>query len=228
MEVKRLFGAFLRRWKLVAIFCMIGAIASIYYAFFLKQPVYEADTTLYIVNSDKSLINGQSLDVQNANQYAIAGRQLVQNYSAIIYSRIVISNALQDLKDYDLTEKTLKKMISVDLESESNIIVLKSTGTDAIKSAAVANAMSNAFVNKMREITNSNNIGILDKAIAPESPMPRRLSVILAIGILSCLLLSSAIIYISELFDSTIRSAQDIEEGLGIKIIGIIPEYDIN
>lgn len=47
------------------------------------------------------------------------------------------------------------------------------------------------------------------------------------IGLLAGFLIGFGIIYIQELLDTTVRSIEEIEEDLNLKVIGIIPEHQI-
>lgn len=223
MEIKRLFHAYIRKLWLLILLSVIGGSIAGYISLYRITPVYQAETTLYIVNRDKTQLLGESLNYNDV----VTGRRLVQDYSEIIRSRSVITPALRELTDYNLNEIMLDAMTTVDLKDESNVLVISATWPEAKTATAAANAMSRAFIEKISEITNSDSIGILDEALVPDYPIPISHAKNILIGLLAGFAIAFGTIYVIELFDTTIRSAEDVEHGLKLHVIGIIPEHDI-
>lgn len=222
MEIRRLLFAIARKWWLIVLLVLLGGGVGLLRMFSAK-PMYQADTALYIMNRDKVLMTGQSLNSQDIT----ASQQIVQQYSDIVNSRSVISAVLNDVKNYNLTENEIKSMISIDSSKNSGILTIGAVSLDPNVAAAVANATGQEFSNEMQQLTNTNNIGVLDAAQVPKYPVPNNGSKIILLGILAGLLVAFGIIYIIEYFDTTVRSVEDIERGLKVRVIGIIPEHDI-
>lgn len=222
MELRRLFYSVLRKWWLIAILVVIGGGLS-FLNVFLSVPVYQADTTMYILNKDKVLTTGQSLSTQDI-QFS---QQLLQNYSGIVFSRSVMSAAAGDLREYNLTENQIMSSIDLGSSKSSNILTLSAVSRDPVMAAAIANAVARAFTEQMVQLTNSDTIGILDEALVPQYPMSNNGIKKILIGILAGLIVALGIIYVKEYFDTTVRAAEDIEKGLQVRVIGIIPEHDI-
>ena len=74
-------------------------------------------------------------------------------------------------------------------------------------------------------VSMNNNVSILDRSIAPRSPIrPRKLLSLLIGGVLGMLMGVAAVLFLDYL-DNTVRSPEDIEQYLGLSILGIIPKY---
>ena len=184
--------------------------------------MYQANVSLYIMNRDKVLTKGETLSAQDL----AVSQQLVRQYSEIISSRSLVLAVLKEVKDYNLTEETLLEMIFFDGKKDSSILTISVKWNDPAVAAIVANATAREFTSQIRKITNSDNVGILDEAVIPTIPVSSRMLKIL-LGILAGLIISLGFIYINDYFDTTVRSVEDIENGLGLRVIGIMPEYDI-
>lgn len=226
MDIQRLLKALWRKaWIIIILGAMGGGIA--YYSVISKYvPQYEAKTTLYVLNIDKVLQKGQSLTSSDLN----STRELVTNFSELIKSRRVTSKAVDLLKDSaasNIDESVLNSIVSLGTQQESNIFVVSAVWTDPQTSALVSNAMSRAFVDTLNGLTNSKTIDILDGASIPDSPLPNNMNKKILIGIIAGIMLGFGIIYLQELFDTTIRAAEDIEQGLNLGVIGIIPLHQI-
>lgn len=222
MEIRRIFYSVAHKWWLIVLLVVIGGgigFLNVYYT----KPMYQSDTTMYIMNLDKVLTKGQSL---NASDIAVS-QQLVRQYYGIIYSRSVTSAVTQEVKKYNLSENAILSMVSIDSKADSNIFTISARGYDPTITAAVANATGRAFSAQIRQLSNSDNVGILDEALVPNYPVNNNGAQKILLGILTGLMVAFGIIYIIEYFDTTVRSAEDIEKGLGMCVIGIIPELNI-
>lgn len=225
MDIQRLLKAL---WRKAWVMLILATLGGVMVVGLIPKPVptYQAQTTLYVLNMEKILQKGQTLSINDLNY----NRQLVENFSELIKSRRVASDAVAILKnsgvDY-INEDMLNAMVSLGLQKNSNIIAISATGTDPRMATIISNAMSRAFVDVLNELTNSKCIDILDEAQKPESPLPNNYKIKIGMGILVGLLLGLGIIYLQELFDTTIRSTEDIEESLDLMVIGIIPEHKI-
>lgn len=221
MEVKRLFYAFLRKSWIMLILAILGGALSAYLFIYKAVPMYQADSTLIIMNQDK-LRSGQ-FNYSDLN----LSRQLVQDYSEIIKSREITSEVVSRLKDSYITQDILNSVVNVGFQKDSSILLISTVWSDPETAALITNTMSKVFVDKMRVITNSNDISILDKAQIPRSPLPNKGMKMILIGILTGLAIGFGIIYMIELFDTRIRAVEDVEYVLKLNVIGLIPEHTI-
>ena len=220
MEIRRIFYSISRKWWLIVLLSLLGGAIGFLSLFFIK-PQYQADTTLFIMNRNKA--TGQSLNPQDL----AVSQQLVLPYSGLIYSRSVTSAVLRDVKNYNITEEELLTNVSIENKKDSNILTISAIWSDPNGAAAVANATGYEFIRQIRQLTNSDNVGILDEALVPNYPISNIRSKNVLVGLLFGLIVALSTIYIMEYFDTRVRSAEDIENGLKIRVIGIIPEHDI-
>lgn len=219
MEIKRLFDAIVRKSWLIVLLMVVGGLVTGYVSFYFTAPTYEAETTIYAMYRNKVGSTG--------SQDITASRQLVSDYSQIIDSSTITSLAILELKDFNLTEEDLTKMVSVSLQKDSSVLAIRAVSTDPKVAAAVANAMGRAFTGKMRQLINNDSISILDAAKIPEHPIPVGHTKNILVGVLAGMAAAFGIIYLSELFDTTIRAAEDVEYGLKLRVVGIIPAHNI-
>ncbi|HWQ89322.1 MAG TPA: Wzz/FepE/Etk N-terminal domain-containing protein [Desulfitobacteriaceae bacterium] len=222
MEIKQYFYALVRKWWLLAILVALGGLLS-YLSVVLAPPMYKADSTLYIMNRSKVLTTGQTITSQDL----VVSQLLVKQYTAVIYSRSVISAVAQALDNQSITEENILSMIGITSETDSNILTISAQWYDPVVAAEVANHTGQEFVNQIRKLTNSDNISILDEAVVPDTPVSNKKSLKVLIGLLAGFLIAAGSIYVMEYFDTTVRSVEDIEKSLGLRVIGIIPEHDI-
>jgi len=226
MDIHRLFSALRRRIWIIIMMAVLGAgAASAFVLFFPIVPDYQADSSLYIMNVIQEQ-NGKSLSTEGLYY----NRTLVQNYGELIKSRRVTDEALRTLQNQGivLNEKQLNKIVVLTMKTDSDIMVVSTTWSDPQTATIISNAISGAFVNTLNELTNSKSVGVLDEARPPVIPLSATPApVIVLIGGLAGLLTGFGIVYIQELLDTTVRTIEEIEKDLNLKVIGIIPEHQI-
>lgn len=239
MDTRCLFYSLLRGWWIIAILAIIGGCIGLYTVSGNSVYMYKANSTLYIMNRDKVLVVGKSLDLNDIN----VSRELVQDYSEIIKSHMVTSEAISRLKNaniskvtseaisrtknINISEDTLNSIVNVGIQTDSNILTISAIWSDPETAMAICNTMSRVFVEKMNTLTNSNIVGVLDEAGLPQYPLGTNDNKNIPLGILAGMAIGVSIIYVREMFDTTVRSVEDIEEGLELNIIGIIPVHSI-
>ncbi len=74
--------------------------------------------------------------------------------------------------------------------------------------------------------TRMNNISMLDAAQSPTGPSKPNVRNILLMGALIGLLLGLGLAFGLEFLDNTLTTQQQVEEGLGVAFLGILPSYD--
>ncbi|MEN6391104.1 MAG: Wzz/FepE/Etk N-terminal domain-containing protein [Syntrophomonas sp.] len=226
MDIHRLFSALRRRIWIMILMAVLGAgAASAFVYFFPVVFNYQADSSVYIMNVIKEQ-DGKMISTEGL----FYNRSLVQNYGELIKSRRVTDEALRNLQTQGIVinEKELNKAVVMTMKTDSDIMVVSTTWSDPQIAAIMSNAVSGAFVNTLNELTNSNSVGILDQARPPLIPLSTTTaSLRVLIGLLAGFLIGFGIIYIQELLDTTVRTIEEIEEDLNLKVIGIIPEHQI-
>ncbi len=72
----------------------------------------------------------------------------------------------------------------------------------------------------------SNNISLLDRARVPLHPLKPRKKVNLMVGAMMGLFLGVGLVFFLDYLDNTFRTPQDIEDYLGLSVLGVIPKFD--
>lgn len=174
--------------------------------------MYHGTTTIIIVKSDN--------DNQNISQSELAANEkLVSTYSEIIKSRKVLEQVIAELA-LDVSVEELKQQISVSSVDDTAILKITITDKSNKTAAIIADSVALIFKQEIVSIYNIENISIVDNAIVETSPYnvkPMKHYVIfIGIGVvLSCLYL-----FIEFYFDNTVKTKKEIENLLGIPVLG--------
>jgi capsular polysaccharide biosynthesis protein len=223
MEIRRFLHSVQRMIWLIILLGVIGAGIPAYLNIVKATPMYKAETTIYAMSINSTADGGKGINYQDVS----ISRQLVFDYQYVLTSQKVISLASKLLDKYNLSQNQLISMINITPKDESSVIAISAISDDAKKSADISNAVTEAFISQLSEMTNSNIIGVLNEAEIPKVPIDNGATKKTIMGFCVGVIIAFFIIYIRELFDLKLRYIDDIEDTLKIKVIGAIPKYSI-
>ncbi|MCE2228582.1 capsular polysaccharide biosynthesis protein [Streptococcus thermophilus] len=186
--------------------------------YFFIQPTYTSSTRIYVVNQAN---DGKNLSAQDLQ----AGTFLTKDYKEIITSNDVLSEVIKDEK-LNMTEAELAKMISVDIPTDTRLISISvnaKTGQDA---QTLANKVREATSEKIKNVIKDEDVTTLEEAKLPESPSSPNIKRNVLLGAVLGGFLAVVGVLGREILDDRIRRPEDIEETLGMTLLGIVPDTD--
>ncbi|MCE2093548.1 capsular biosynthesis protein CpsC [Streptococcus thermophilus] len=186
--------------------------------YFFIQPTYTSSTRIYVVNQAN---DGKNLSAQDLQ----AGTFLTKDYKEIITSNDVLSEVIKDEK-LNMTEAELAKMISVDIPTDTRLISISvnaKTGQDA---QTLANKVREAASEKIKNVIKDEDVTTLEEAKLPESPSSPNIKRNVLLGAVLGGFLAVVGVLGREILDDRIRRPEDIEETLGMTLLGIVPDTD--
>lgn len=222
LDLKDLFNIFWSRKiqiiLIIAIFIVIGVIYSIGFV----TPKYTASTTLVLATSDSSGENTKNTTNSITTTDVTLNSKLVSTYSELIKSKNVLRTVIENL-NITLDEEELRKSITVNAVSDTELIEIKVTNVSPEVAAKVANEIAKVFSNKVAEIYNINNVHIVDTAEIPTAPS--NVNFLKDVVIFAFVGVVIGVIYslISNMLDTTIQSAEEIEKQFGVTVLVSIP-----
>ena len=195
----------------VAVFAFLGT-------YFFIQPTYTSSTRIYVVNQAD---DGKNLSAQDLQ----AGTFLTKDYKEIITSNDVLSEVIKDEK-LNMTEADLAKMISVNIPTDTRLISISvnaKTGQDA---QSLANKVRDVAAEKIKKVTKVEDVTTLEDAKLPDSPSSPNIKRNVALGAVLGGFLATVGVLVREILDDRIRRPEDIEDALGLTLLGIVPDID--
>ena len=186
--------------------------------YFFIQPTYTSTTRIYVVNQATDNNNLSAQDLQ-------AGTFLAKDYKEIITSNDVLSEVIKDEK-LNMTEAELAKMISVDIPTDTRLIsisVKAKTGQDA---QVLANKVREVASKKIKNVTKVDDVTTLGEAKLPSSPSSPNIKRNVLLGAILGGFVAIVAVLVREVLDDRIRRPEDVEDVLGMTLLGIIPDTD--
>ena len=209
-----------RIWEkkvLIVLVTLLFTVASLAVSIFVITPQYSSTTKVYVVNQTKD--EKKAITTQDVQ----LGSLLVKDYREIILSNKVMEDAAEK-SGTGLTAKELAKKVSVEAPKDTRIISITVQDKDPQVASDLANTVKEISADQIKEVTKIDDVTTLEEAKAATSPSSPN---ILKNGILATALgfiLAVAGVVLFELLDDRVKRAEDIEETMGLVLLGVVPD----
>ena len=204
-----------RKFFIIFIALVVGTIALLGSVFLIK-PKYTSTTRIYVVSRTADSITNQDLQ---------AGSYLVKDYQEVITSNEVLSSVI-DKEKLSLTPNELSSMISVTIPTDTRVISISVEDDNAQEATTIANTVREVAADKIKAVTKVDDVTTLEAAEVPKEPSSPNIKRNTLIGVIAGGVLAVISIIILEVFDDRVRRPEDIEDVLGLPLLGIVPDID--
>ena len=153
IDLLELFRAILKHIKLIIVLCILFGVGGFFGTKLLIAPTYTASTSIYLT---PQISESGSLDYNSQ----MANSKLVTNAVNLLTQNNIMSEVAKDvgLESAD----SVKKLVSVTNESNTEIITISATTTDPKLSKDIANDTVSTFIRTMQKNLNVRNIEVVD------------------------------------------------------------------
>lgn len=204
-----------RKFFIIFIALVVGTIALLGSVFLIK-PKYTSTTRIYVVSRTADSITNQDLQ---------AGSYLVKDYQEVITSNEVLSSVI-DKEKLSLTPNELSSMISVTIPTDTRVISISVEDDNAQEATTIANTVREVAAEKIKAVTKVDDVTTLETAEVPKEPSSPNIKRNTLIGVIAGGGLAVISIIILEVLDDRVRRPEDIEDVLGLPLLGIVPDID--
>ena len=216
IDVLSLLRTIWRKKFLILLTAILTTGLAFAYSAFLVTPQYDSTTSLYVVNQSSD--NGAGI----TNQDLQAGSFLVKDYKEIILSQDVLKNVTTTLGITD----DIKEKITVNIPVDTRILSISVRDSDPNQAATIANTLRDEAAKKIIEVTKVSDVTTLEAALPAEKPSTPQTKRNLVLGFVAGAFLATALVLVLEVLDDRVKRTQDIEEGLGMTLLGVVPHAD--
>lgn len=218
IRIQDIVNVLLKRWKMILSITLFATITAGIISFFVIEPKYEASTKVFIgkENTDSKDQNYNNSDIQ---MY----QQLLKTYAEVIKTNALAEKAIE-AEGFNLTSKEIINNLIVTPAANTQILEIKYTSNDINLSKEVLDAITEEFIKTSTELIPNGNVKIVEPAKLPEGPASPNKKLNIAIAFLLGLMVSIGLSFLLEFMDSTVKNKEQLEEILGVPVIGAIPD----
>lgn len=225
INLKELFEYFVSKLPIIVIAALLTTLVGIAYGLWVQKPMYNSYTTIVLTRTDNDSTTTDSTGITQSD--ILLNQNLVSTYREIIKSKRILNQVINNL-DLNISTDELEKNISVTSEKDTEVIKISVNSSNPTDAKDIANEIERVFSNEIISIYNIKNITIIDYAEEDTTPyninVPKQIILAFLIGfILAC-----AVIFVTFYFDTTIKSSEEIENKLGLPVLGVVPIKSIS
>lgn len=216
ISLQDLFKTVKKRIGLIALMTLLAITIAGVVSFLVLTPMYQTSTQI-LVNQEASEA------AQLTNQNIQTDLQLINTYSVIIKSPAILDEVSSQL-NLDMSVEQLNEKITVSTAENSQVVNVTVQDEDPAQAVDIANTTAKVFESEISDLMSVDNVSILSPAVLKENPSPVAPNPMLnmAIAAVIGLMLGVGIAFLLEYLDTTIKDQQDIEDILGVPMLGII------
>lgn len=213
IDLKELFFEMLNHWKMIVLsMALVGIIAFIISRFILT-PQYESTSQLYVLTKSTSITS--LADVQ-------LGTNLTNDYMVVVKGRPVAEQVIENL-DLDEGYGELLSKVTLNNPTDSRILEITVRDPDPKRAKKIADEMAKVASAFIAEKMDQDSPTLIQKGYADAGPVSPNVSKNTLLGAAIGLILAIGMILISYLLNDTIINSDDIEEKLGLHMLGALP-----
>ena len=222
IDLKELLKIFwIKKLQIILIILIFMGIGVIYTVGF-KVPLYSAETTLILASQNSNQSNSNTITTSTATDITVNSK-LVSTYSELVKSKNVIRQVITNLNlGTTISEDELKNNVTVSAVKDTEIIKITVTTKEPVNSAKIANEIAEVFTAKVKEIYSIENVQVVDKAeisYTPSNINHKKDIIIFAF-------ISVIYVLLSNMLDTTVKTAEEIEKEFKLPVIASIPIYN--
>ncbi|HEL2151402.1 TPA: capsular biosynthesis protein CpsC [Streptococcus suis] len=203
-----------RKKFLILLTAVLTAGLAFVYSSFLVTPQYDSTTRIYVVSQNVEAGAGLT------NQELQAGTYLVKDYKEIILSQDVLTQVATELN----LKESLKEKISVSIPVDTRIVSISVRDADPNEAARIANSLRTFAAQKIVEVTKVSDVTTLEEAVPAEEPTTPNTKRNIILGLLAGGILATVLVLVMEVLDDRVKRPQDIEEVMGLTLLGVVPD----
>ncbi|WP_026889092.1 YveK family protein [Clostridium beijerinckii] len=218
IRIEEIINILLKRWKMILSITLLATLTAGIISFFVIAPKYEASTKVFI-GKEKTDSKDQNYNNSDIQMY----QQLLKTYAEVIKTNALVEKAI-DAEGFHLISKDVLEDLTVTPAANTQILEIKYISKDRNLSKEVLDSVTNQFIKTSTDLIPNGNVKIVEPAELPENPASPNKKLNIAIAFLLGLMISVGLAFLLEFLDNTFKSKEQLEQILGVPVIGAIPD----
>ena len=180
---------------------------------FVLPNQYTASTTVYV------LAKSSNTSTSSTSSDLTASQMITNDIATLIQSSNVSSSTASQLGLENLNGYSIKTTSS----TTTRILTISVTGPNAQTAANIANTIVSVTSGISQNVMDVQSVNAIDSAVAPTTPSGPNHLLHTLVALIAGLFVAIAVCVLMETLNTKARSSEDVEELLGVPVIGHIP-----
>jgi len=220
IDIIMVFKIIWKRKATILLFTILSALIFGGYSKFIATAKYECTTQIYVTSQPKDgnvTITTQDIQAEN---------YLVKDYKEAILSQEVLRKTVDRLK-FDMTPNELASKIKITIPPDTRIISITASASSSRKAICIANFFRQEATKKITEVGKSSHVTTIDEGVVATKPVSLGFKRSMLLGLVLGFFLIAIIVVVLEIIDDRVRYPEDIENNMGSRLLGVIPDINI-
>lgn len=233
-NIQKILTAVLRKWKLVVLLALVGAILAVFYTANFTTLTYSSSVEFlaYSQDSRQELTDSTTASQQASNtskmNYAL---KMLSTYIELFKTNEFNQSIADEINAKYATSYSVSQIrnsISYSPVEDTTMFKVVVTTTDPDLSYQIAQQLEKSVPEKMEKTNNGLvNASVEDKALKATTSESRGYTKKSIIGAAAGAILAIAYIILRDLLDVRIKSSDELSDIYQIPVLGTIPEFEI-
>lgn len=223
IKIEDIIYALKKRWIMILGITVATTVIAAAVSFFVIKPKYESKVKVFIGKEESNKAEAG----YNSNDIAMY-QKLMKTYAEVIKTKDLTKKALWSIKqDTDQTNvNRVLEGLTISPSADTQIMEITYTSTDKDELIPVVNAITETFIDESIKLIPNGNVQVIQRAENPENPVSPNKGLNIIIGFMLGLMISIGIAFVLEYLDNTIKNRDELENILGVPVLGMIPDLE--
>lgn len=217
IDLQELFFFLLRKLWILILVAIIGGGIAFAYTKFLVTPMYQSNTSIYILNKRDA---GTTLTTSDLS----VSTQLTKDYAKLITSRRVLEGVIENL-GLNTTPDALNRSISVSTLTDTRIIQIGVKNANPTNAKIIADEVRIQASEVIQSVMDIEAVNVVDVADLPKNPISPSMKKNVLLGAAAGFVVIAGLFVVQFLLDDTIKTADDVERYLQLSTLANIPVF---
>ena len=220
IDLGKLMRAIMSKAWLIALISVVSAVITFFVTLLCITPQYQSSAMFYV--------NNNSLSVGDASFSLSSGdlstsRNLVDSYLVISNTRETIDKVIEQTGG-SYSYKDVKDMFSASAVNETEIFKVTVTNPDPQEAQRIADAIAQVLPGRIGTIIKGTSAEVVDSPTVATNRSSPSYTKNIVLGFLLGFLLAAGVVAVREIFDTAIRSDEDIMDVCQHPVLATVPD----
>ncbi len=223
LNLKQIIEILLPKWVFILIGTLFVALLAFLYSTYVMDDVFVSQGSLYVTGRVDAVSNDEKQDTDLSD--LMISQELSRTYGKFLSSKTFFKNVAKT-SETGYTYEKIQKMTRISNEDNTGILRVSVSSTDPKIASSIANTILDCAPDEIQRIVVAGSATIIERADTPKKPSSPNIPRNTIIGALAGFVLSILIIFLQNMFDKSIKSAEEIKDIFGLPILGTVPVID--
>lgn len=224
IDLGRCFRALVKKWWFMAVMAVLFGMAGLALTLEKEDDIYSATSSVYVISAESYSQTQLGITAMNAYADIATSMKVCERAALLMGTENVTGEEIKDAVTVSVGKENKEAVVS--LKTDSTIMNIKCDSTNPVEAMEMAQAVAEAFVMEMENITGMDAVRLLDKPYSYEMiyDATQHQWLIRIVSFLLGSVFAAVIIVFAELFDSKAKTIRECTMRDELPVIGVIPE----